>query len=141
MVALFLAALNCISGGRAIDKTIPSDEFASQSVTLLAVRPHPDDASTSTGGMLAYYRARDGRTVVVICTGGEEGEIHDPDLDPVADKSSPLLEGRSALVLVRNAEGLAGLAEFPKSPPSSQKHLRPLPHPSRGHPVQPNTRL
>ncbi len=87
MVALFLAAQNCITGGRAIDKTIPSDEFASQSVTLLAVRPHPDDESTSTGGMLAYYSARDVRTGVVICTGGEEGEIHDPDLDPVADRS------------------------------------------------------
>jgi len=54
--------------------TIPSDEFGSQSVTLLAVRPHPDDESTSTGGMLAYYCARDVRTGVVICTGGEEGE-------------------------------------------------------------------
>ena len=55
-------------------------------MTLLAVRPHPDDETTSTGGMLAYYHARDVRTGVVICTGGEEGEIHDPDLDPVADK-------------------------------------------------------
>ena len=55
-------------------------------MTLLAVRPHPDDESTSTGGMLAYYSARDVRTGVVICTGGEEGEIRDPDLDPVADK-------------------------------------------------------
>ena len=36
--------------------------------------------------MLAYYCARDVRTGVVICTGGEEGEIRDPDLDPVADK-------------------------------------------------------
>jgi LmbE family N-acetylglucosaminyl deacetylase len=53
---------------------------------LLAVRPHPDDETTSTGGMLAYYSARDVRTGVVICTGGEEGEIRDPDLDPVADR-------------------------------------------------------
>jgi len=52
---------------------------------MLVVRPHPDDESSATGGMLAYYSARGVRTGVVTCTGGEEGEIHDPDLDPVAD--------------------------------------------------------
>ena len=105
----FLAALNCITGGKAIDKTIPSDEFGSQSVTLLAVRPHPDDESTSTGGMLAYYSARDVRTGVVICTGGEEGEIHDPDLDPVADKSR-LREIRTQEV--KDACAILGVAEL-----------------------------
>jgi len=54
---------------------------------MLAVRPHPDDESSATGGLLAYYHARGIRTGVVICTGGEEGEIHDPALDAVADKS------------------------------------------------------
>jgi LmbE family N-acetylglucosaminyl deacetylase len=52
---------------------------------ILVVRPHPDDESSLTGGLLAYYGARGVRTGVVTCTGGEEGEIHDPDLDPVAD--------------------------------------------------------
>ena len=66
--------------------TNSTDDSGHQGVTLLAVRPHPDDESTSTGGMLAYYNARGVRTGVVICTGGEEGEIHDPDLDPVVDK-------------------------------------------------------
>src|SRR3954452_17376136 len=56
-----------------------------QTVTMLVVRPHPDDESSLTGGTLAYYGARGVRTAVVTCTGGEEGEIHDPDLDPVAD--------------------------------------------------------
>jgi LmbE family N-acetylglucosaminyl deacetylase len=51
------------------------------------VRPHPDDESSATGGLLAYYSARGVRTGVVTCTGGEEGEIHDPTLDPVADRS------------------------------------------------------
>lgn len=54
-------------------------------VTILVVRPHPDDESSLTGGMLAHYGALGVRTAVVTCTGGEEGEIHDPDLDPVAD--------------------------------------------------------
>ena len=55
-------------------------------VRLLVVRPHPDDESSATGGLLAYYHARGMRTGVVICTGGEEGEIRDPSLDPVADR-------------------------------------------------------
>jgi LmbE family N-acetylglucosaminyl deacetylase len=69
-----------------MDAPIVSDALGSQGVTLLAVRPHPDDESSATGGMLAYYSARGVRTGVVICTGGEEGPIHDPDLDPVADR-------------------------------------------------------
>ncbi len=55
-------------------------------VTILVVRPHPDDESSATGGMLAHYHAQGIRTGVVICTGGEEGEIHDPDLDAEAEK-------------------------------------------------------
>jgi N-acetyl-1-D-myo-inositol-2-amino-2-deoxy-alpha-D-glucopyranoside deacetylase len=51
-----------------------------QTVDLLAIRPHPDDESSATGGLLAKYRAEGKRTAVVTCTGGEEGEIHDPDL-------------------------------------------------------------
>src|SRR3954464_10049962 len=62
-----------------------NDPLARPGLTLLAVRPHPDDETSSTGGMLAYYAARGVSTGVVTCTGGEEGEIHDPDLDPVAD--------------------------------------------------------
>ncbi|MFN8525439.1 MAG: PIG-L family deacetylase [Chloroflexota bacterium] len=49
-------------------------------VDFLAVRPHPDDESSATGGLLAKYAAAGLRTGVVTCTGGEEGEIHDPDL-------------------------------------------------------------
>lgn len=50
------------------------------SVDLLAVRAHPDDESSATGGLLAKLAAEGRRTGVIICTGGEEGEIHDPDL-------------------------------------------------------------
>ena len=51
-----------------------------QPVDLLCVRAHPDDESSATGGLLAKLAAEGKRTAVVICTGGEEGEIHDPDL-------------------------------------------------------------
>ena len=61
-----------------------SDGHGQPGVRLLVVRPHPDDESSATGSLLAYYHARGVRTGVVICTGGEEGEIHDPTLDPVA---------------------------------------------------------
>jgi LmbE family N-acetylglucosaminyl deacetylase len=78
-------------------------------VTLLVVCPHPDDESSATGGLLAYYAARGVRTGVVICTGGEEGEIHDPTLDPVADR--PHLRAIRAQEL-RNACALLGVAEL-----------------------------
>ena len=78
-------------------------------VMLLVVRPHPDDESSATGGLLAYYSARGVRTGVVICTGGEEGEIHDPTLDPVADQ--PRLRAIREQEL-RNACALLGVAEL-----------------------------
>jgi mycothiol conjugate amidase Mca len=50
-------------------------------LTLMAVHAHPDDEIFSTGGTLAKY-AREGiHTVLVTCTGGEEGEIVDPSMD------------------------------------------------------------
>lgn len=42
--------------------------------TLLCVHPHPDDETLACGGVLAMAHARGHRTVVVTCTGGEEGE-------------------------------------------------------------------
>ena len=78
-------------------------------VRLLVVRPHPDDESSATGGLLAYYHARGVRTGVVICTGGEEGEIHDPTLDPVADR--PHLRAIREREL-RQACALLGVAEL-----------------------------
>lgn len=78
-------------------------------VTMLVVCPHPDDESSATGGMLAYYHARGVRTGVVVCTGGEEGAIHDPDLDPVADL--PRL-GDIREREVRDACAILGVAEL-----------------------------
>ena len=49
---------------------------------LLLVHAHPDDECFSTGGLIARSIAEGRRVDLVVCTGGEEGEVHDPDLDP-----------------------------------------------------------
>jgi LmbE family N-acetylglucosaminyl deacetylase len=43
-------------------------------LTLMAVHAHPDDESSSTGGVLAMYADEGIRTVVVTCTNGELGD-------------------------------------------------------------------
>jgi len=45
-----------------------------QPLTLMAVHAHPDDESSSTGGVLARYSDEGIRTVVVTCTNGEFGD-------------------------------------------------------------------
>jgi LmbE family N-acetylglucosaminyl deacetylase len=45
-----------------------------EKLTLMAVHAHPDDESSSTGGVLATYSAQGIRTVVVTCTNGEFGD-------------------------------------------------------------------
>ncbi len=51
-------------------------------LTIMAVHAHPDDECTSGGASLVRYRAEGVQTIVVTCTDGVEGEMHDPDLDP-----------------------------------------------------------
>ncbi|NJC71993.1 GlcNAc-PI de-N-acetylase [Planosporangium thailandense] len=46
-------------------------------LTLVAVHAHPDDESTSTGGILAHYALEGVRTIVVTCTNGELGDSPD----------------------------------------------------------------
>ncbi len=55
----------------------------------MTVHAHPDDEVVFTGGLLALAHDRGIRTVLVCGTGGEEGEIHDPDLD--VDTARPQL--------------------------------------------------
>lgn len=47
--------------------------------TLLAVHAHPDDESIFGGGALMRAHAEGRRVVLVTCTGGEVGEIHNMD--------------------------------------------------------------
>lgn len=60
---------------------------AARPAGLLLVHAHPDDECFSTGGLIARSIAEGRRVDLVVCTGGEEGEIHDPSLDP--DEAKP----------------------------------------------------
>lgn len=53
----------------------------SERLTLMAVHAHPDDEIFGTGGVYARAADEGMRTVLVVATGGEEGEINDPALD------------------------------------------------------------
>ncbi len=48
---------------------------------LLTVHAHPDDESSKGAGTVARYHADGVRTVLVCCTGGEEGDILNPAMD------------------------------------------------------------
>lgn len=86
---------------------------------LLLVHAHPDDEVFSTGGTIAQALADGRRVDLVVCTGGEEGEVHDPDLDP-AEAQPRLREIRetelrcalSALGASAAADGLLGLHQL-----------------------------
>jgi len=53
---------------------------------VMLVHAHPDDECFATAGLIARYVAEGRRVDLVTCTGGEEGEIHDPDLDEAEAK-------------------------------------------------------
>ncbi|HET7486407.1 MAG TPA: mycothiol conjugate amidase Mca [Acidimicrobiales bacterium] len=48
---------------------------------LLTVHAHPDDESSKGAGTVARYSAAGVHTVLVCCTGGEEGDILNPAMD------------------------------------------------------------
>jgi mycothiol S-conjugate amidase len=47
---------------------------------VLTVHAHPDDEASKGAPTLAKYHAEGVHTVLVCCTGGEEGELHNPSL-------------------------------------------------------------
>ncbi len=47
---------------------------------VLTVHAHPDDEASKGAPTLARYHAEGVRTVLVCCTGGEEGELQNPSL-------------------------------------------------------------
>ena len=74
---------------------VPLD-IAGDPLCLVSVHAHPDDEASKGAGTVARYAAEGIRSVLVCCTGGEEGEI----LNPAADTP----EIRANLHAVRLAE-------------------------------------
>src|SRR5712691_11560113 len=75
--------------------------MARQTYTLLAVHAHPDDESSSTGGLLRLAAEQGHATIVVTCTNGDLGEVHLPDvrLTPRQDSAD-----RARLARIRQEE-------------------------------------
>ena len=83
---------------------------------LLLVHAHPDDECFATGGLIARSIAEGRRVDLVVCTGGEEGEIHDPELDHDA--------ARPRMAEIRSAELECSIATLAVGP--GQLHLHRL---------------
>jgi mycothiol S-conjugate amidase len=49
-------------------------------LTLLSVHAHPDDEASKGAATVAKYHAEGVHTILVCCTGGEEGELQNPSL-------------------------------------------------------------
>ncbi len=59
----------------------PGRRATDEPLCLLTVHAHPDDESSKGASTVARYRSEGVRTVLVCCTGGEEGDILNPDMD------------------------------------------------------------
>ena len=69
---------------------------------IVTVHAHPDDEASKGAPTLARYKAEGVRTVLVCCTGGEEGDIHNPAMERPEVRDGP---GRRA---GRRAGGVRG---------------------------------
>ena len=83
-----------------------------EALTFMAVHAHPDDEVFGTGGTLARLSAEGVNTVLVTCTGGELGEIVDPDLDEAARVETFKHLGEVRQVELQNAVAALGVKEL-----------------------------
>ena len=58
----------------------PPSLRADEQLCLLTVHAHPDDEASKGAPTMARYNAEGVRTVLVCCTGGEEGDVNNPAL-------------------------------------------------------------
>ena len=81
-------------------------------LTLLTVHAHPDDEASKGAPTLAMYHEQGVNTVLVCCTGGEEGDLQNPSL---RDEGQPFHgltpeQERSKVVSLRDSELAASAA-------------------------------
>jgi mycothiol S-conjugate amidase len=74
----------------------------------LAVHAHPDDESSKGAATYAKYVSEGAEVLVVSCTGGERGDVQNPDLEPraMADRD---MAGLRRLEM-RRAQAIMGIA-------------------------------
>src|ERR1700753_855001 len=81
------------------------------SLTLMGVPAHPDDHSSSTGGVLATYSAEGIRTVVVTCTNGEFGDAPG-GIKPGQDGHDEATVAQIRLAELRQSVKLLGVSDL-----------------------------
>jgi len=74
------AACRSVRAERAERTSFPYRERVPD-LTLLTVHAHPDDESSKGPATVARYHAEGIHTVLVTCTGGEEGDVLNPAMD------------------------------------------------------------
>ncbi len=81
-------------------------------LTILTVHAHPDDEASKGAPTLARYHAEGTTTVLVCCTGGEEGDLQNPSLREPGQPFHDLTpEQERELVASMRAPELAASAE------------------------------
>jgi mycothiol S-conjugate amidase len=78
----------------------------SDRLCLLTVHAHPDDESSKGAGTVARCHAEGVHTVLVCCTGGEEGEILNPALD------TPEVHARLAEIRIEELTKATGIIGY-----------------------------
>lgn len=102
--------------------------------TLFLVHAHPDDESISTGGVMMRAKENGHRVVLVTCTRGEEGEIHNMDEGSVrprlAEVRTEELRRSCEILGVDRQEFLgyrdSGMAGEPSNQNPASFHVAPL---------------
>jgi mycothiol S-conjugate amidase len=63
-----------------VEGRVDNVQCVTEPLCLLTLHAHPDDEASKGAPTLARYKAEGVRTVLVCCTGGEEGDLQNPSL-------------------------------------------------------------
>ncbi|HEY7105988.1 MAG TPA: mycothiol conjugate amidase Mca [Acidimicrobiia bacterium] len=77
-----------------------------EALCVLSIHAHPDDEASKGAATMARYAAEGVRTVLVTCTGGEAGDILNPEAD------SPEARADLAAVRMRELEASVGIIGY-----------------------------
>ena len=96
----------------ATEPSVTDVQMTPSPLTILTVHAHPDDEASKGAPTLAKYAAHGVSTVLVCCTGGEEGDLQNPSLREAGQPFHGLEPAEEkALVASMRAPELAASAE------------------------------